>query len=329
MKNLVGEGSAKPSPFLFDSEPIFRYTPVTMTSETKPPKIENGSEMPAGCSDLASKHRRLEKILGRYDSLMVAYSGGVDSTLLAKVAFDVLSTRAVAVTADSPSLPRSELGLAKQCARTIGIRHLVIATDEMRDPRYLENSTNRCYFCKSELYAKLLPLAKKEKIKYIANGTNLDDLGDYRPGLRAADQYHVVSPLRDAGMTKQDVRCLARSLNLPVWDKPASPCLSSRIPYGREVTTEKLAAIEAAENCLRSLGLTEVRVRHFGLRARIEVNEPDFAQIQKGWKFVQRTFNSLGFREIELQKFKSGALNDLANVRINSPSPRPDALRQD
>ncbi|HXG30886.1 MAG TPA: ATP-dependent sacrificial sulfur transferase LarE [Thermodesulfobacteriota bacterium] len=261
--------------------------------------------------DLEEKHSRLKVLLGRMDSLIVAFSGGVDSALLLKVAHDVLGNRVLAVTADSPSLPRRELEEARRIARRIGVRHLVIKTDETRNGDYVRNPRNRCYFCKAELYSKLYEIARRKGIRFVADGTNMDDLGDYRPGLKAAEEYRVVSPLRDAGFTKNDIRTLARGLGLEVWDKPASPCLSSRIPYGSEITLRKLAMIEESENLLKELGLRELRVRHFEGRARIEVNTGDLGIIGENLGLIVEGFKKIGFNEIEITQFRSGSLNSL------------------
>ncbi len=262
---------------------------------------------------LYQKHKKLEALLRKLDSVIVAFSGGVDSALLLKVAYDVLSENVLAVTADSPSVPRRELAEAKRVAAKIGARHMIVPTEEMSVENYVQNPANRCYFCKTELYCKLVEVAKREKIKYIANGTNLDDLGDYRPGLQAAAESHVISPLKDAQLTKADVRALAQRLHLEVWDKPASPCLSSRIPYGSEVTPQKLAMIEQAEEFLRGLGIRELRVRHFGDKARIEANSKDLEFIKKEFNLIIHQFQRIGFEEIELKKFRSGALNESFN----------------
>jgi uncharacterized protein len=264
--------------------------------------------------ELTVKYEKLQSLLARLESLIVAFSGGVDSALVLKVAFEVLGTKVLAVTADSPSVPRREIAGARRIARAIGARHLVIQTEETRNADYIANPANRCYFCKSELYSKLAELARGERIRYVANGTNVDDLGDYRPGLQAATEYRVVSPLKEARMAKADVRELARRLNLEIWDKPASPCLASRIPYGQAVTPGKLATIEAAEACLRGLGIRELRVRHFSKKARIETHKSDFGIIEQNYNQIIQKFKAVGFEEIELAEFKSGALN--AGLRV-------------
>ncbi len=263
---------------------------------------------------LENKHRNLRSRLQELNSLLVAFSGGIDSALLLKVAYDVLGEKVLAVTADSPSVARKELEEAKRIAREIGVRHTIIQTHEMSVNDYVRNPSNRCYYCKSELYSKLVEVAKRENIKYIASGANLDDLGDYRPGLQAAQEYQVVNPLQDADMTKEDIRLLAKKFGLEIWDKPASPCLSSRIPYHSEVTPEKLAMVEEAEDFLRSLNIKELRVRHFGPKARIETHSEDFDIINQNIQPITDRFNAIGFSEIELVEFKSGALNALLQL---------------
>ena len=179
----------------------------------------------------------------------------------------------------------------------------------MQNQSYVQNPVNRCYFCKTELYSKLAEVARREKFQFIANGTNFDDLGDYRPGLQAAEEFQVLSPLKEARLTKAEVRLLAKKINLEIWDKPASPCLSSRIPYNSSVTAEKLAMIEAAENFLKSLYIKDLRVRHFGPKARIEVAKKELVFIEENFHEISEKFKSFGFEEIELAEFKSGSLN--------------------
>jgi uncharacterized protein len=260
-------------------------------------------------NDLEKKYRKLKSQVRRLGSVVVAYSGGVDSALVLKVAKDELGHNAIAVTSDSPSVPRSELTEASAIARSIGARHVVVQTNEIDNPNYAANPVNRCYFCKSELYAHLTTVARREGVRHVVNGTNLDDLGDYRPGLLAASEFTVVSPLRDAGFTKADVRLLAKRLGLRIWDKPASPCLASRIPYGTAVTRERLAVVERAEAFLRTYGLSDVRVRHLDGTARIEVNPEDMSSIEDNLAEIQGEFSKLGFTVVELCEFRSGSLN--------------------
>ena len=258
---------------------------------------------------LMQKYEALKNSLKKLDSAIVAFSGGVDSVLVLKAAYDVLGRKSIAVTADSPSLPRRELEEARKIAEEIGAKHIIISTEEVENENYLKNPANRCYYCKTELYTKLKVLSKKLGIRNILNGTNLDDLGDYRPGLKAADEHRIISPLKDANLSKNDVRKLANHLNLKSWDKPSSPCLSSRVPYGQEITLKKLKMIEKAENFLKDLGIKELRVRHFGNKARIEIKEEDKNMLNVNLKSINKKFNEMGFNEIIISNFKSGNLN--------------------
>ncbi len=258
---------------------------------------------------LIQKYESLKEQIKKLDSAIVAFSGGIDSTLVLKIAFDVLGQNVVAVTADSPSLPRNELDETKKIARKIGANHLIINTEETKNENYLKNPSDRCYHCKSELYSKLKEVSQELKIKHILNGTNLDDLGDYRPGLMAAVEFNVISPLKEAKFTKNDVRQLAKHLELEIWNKPSSPCLSSRVPFGQEITMKKLAMIEDAENFLKEFGIKELRVRHFNSKARIEVSELDKATINANLIQIEKRFNEIGFASIEVANFKSGNMN--------------------
>ncbi len=216
-------------------------------------------------SVVSEKYERLRGLLWSYGSCLVAYSGGVDSVFLAYVAHDVLGAKSLAVIADSPSLPRREFEQALALARQFQFPVRVIRTREFEDPSYLANPANRCYFCKHELFSQLAPLAKAENLAVIAHGENASDLGDYRPGLQAAAQFQVRAPLKEAGLTKAEIRALSAQLGLPTADKPQMACLSSRVPYGEPVTPEKLKMIEQAEDFLRDLGFYDVRVRHHEL----------------------------------------------------------------
>ncbi|WP_051050655.1 ATP-dependent sacrificial sulfur transferase LarE [Pseudanabaena sp. PCC 6802] len=268
---------------------------------------------------LETKLTQLRQILAEAQKVLVAYSGGIDSTLVAKVAFDVLQDRACAVTANSPSLLPADLDDAKMQARAIGIEHQIVATAEMENPNYTSNPINRCYFCKSELHDTLKPLARSLGYEYVVDGLNADDLHDYRPGIMAAKERGVRSPLAEAGITKLEVRQLSHYLGLPWWDKPSQPCLSSRFPYGENITIEKLQRVGRAEQYLRNLlrdagWLWDVRVRSIGDTARIEI---PFEQIPKFINNINLTnliaaFREFGFTAItlDLEGFRSGKLND-------------------
>lgn len=261
--------------------------------------------------------RRLLETVRSYESVAVAFSAGVDSTVVAKAAALACGDRAVAVTAVSPSLAAGELDEAEQLARLIGIRHQVLRTEEFLNENYLSNPSNRCYFCKTELYSRLVPLLPELNVAVIANGANLDDTGDHRPGMQAASEHAVRSPLIEAGLTKSDVRDIARLWELPVWDKPAMPCLSSRIAYGVAVTPERVRRIDSAEQLLaRWLGTRELRVRLEAAElARIEVPLDQLPKLLEPSVRQQLVsdFHALGFRAvtIDLEGFRSGSLNAL------------------
>ena len=245
-------------------------------------------------------------------SVVVAYSGGVDSTLLAVAAHRALGAGALAVTAFSPAVAAGELREARQLAESLGFAHRTIETAEMKSDGYVTNSPNRCYFCKTELYGELCKLAEAEGFGWVANGANLDDLGDYRPGLQAATENRVRSPLVEAQFDKAAVRQIARHMDLPVWDKPAQPCLSSRIPYGTPVTVETLSRIEQAETFLKSLGLREVRARHHNNHCRIEVGESEMELAFAQRKAIAESLKKIGYLwvSLDLSGLRSGSLND-------------------
>jgi uncharacterized protein len=269
---------------------------------------------------LTQKLEQLRALFAEMGQALIAYSGGIDSTLVAKIAYDVLSDRALAITAESPSLLPEDLEDARIQAAEIGIAHQVVQTHEMDNPNYTSNPVNRCYFCKSELHDTLKPLALKRGYPYVVDGVNADDLSDYRPGIQAAKERGARSPLAEAGVTKAEVRELSKLLGLPWWDKPAQPCLSSRFPYGEEITVGKLQRVGRAERYLRNLGWQNLRVRSESDTARIELL-PD--QIKD---FVLKTdlpalvsaLQSYGFLYVtlDLEGYRSGKLNQVLQSEL-------------
>ena len=268
--------------------------------------------------NLKDKRLSLESRIFKFGSAVVAFSGGIDSTLVLAVANKVLSGRVLAVTAKSDSVPERELHAAQELTRSLGIKHKVIKTEEMSSPNYLKNPANRCYYCKSELYAKLAIVSKQHKITHILNGINLDDLGDHRPGIIAAKEAGIISPLVESQLNKQDVRNLAHDMNLSNWEKPALACLSSRIPYGQPVTTKKLSMINEAEEIFLSEGFQEVRVRHYGDMARIELLKKEIPSLMKNGLY-EKTINRLkkiGFQKVTIdpEGYRSGSLNEALDL---------------
>jgi pyridinium-3,5-biscarboxylic acid mononucleotide sulfurtransferase len=275
-------------------------------------------------TDLEPKRSLLEASLGKLGSLLVAYSGGVDSAYLAWVARRALGDRMLAVIADSPSLARTQLSDAIAFAQEQSIPLEVVATSELDRPEYIRNDSGRCFFCKDELFTLMEDLCQARGFDAIAYGVNLNDQGDFRPGQKAAANHHVRAPLLDAGLTKDEIRLLARQAGLRIWDKPASACLSSRIEYGRPVTREALAVVEKGEDALRALGFRQFRVRHHGEIVRIEISREELPHALDPARAAQlaSTFKALGFKfvTLDLEGFRSGSMNALLSAE--------DLLRQ-
>ena len=274
----------------------------------------HAGERPAGTADLETREAALYRTLAGLRSIVVAFSGGVDSAYLAYAATRALGPDALCVTADSPSYPDSHRQMAIRLAREFHLRHEIIRTDEMARPEYRANAADRCYHCKHELYTHLTAIARARGIRAVVDGSNADDRGDYRPGRQAAREFGVLSPLDAAGLTKAEIRTLSQRAGLPTWDEPASACLSSRIPYFTEVTDEKLRTIERAEAILRGLGFRICRVRHHDAIARLELGRDEIARaLEPGTAAViDRELRALGYQHvtIDLRGYRLGSLND-------------------
>ena len=264
-------------------------------------------------NNISKKLEKLKQILKDMDKVVVAYSGGTDSTFLLKVAHDMLGKNTLAVTAVSPTYTNSELVEAKRFTKKMKIQHIIIKSKEMENEKFKKNTPDRCYYCKKELFSKSKKIANTQNINYIIDGSNVDDINDYRPGTKAIIEYGVKSPLKEVGLTKKEIRELSLKMQLNSWNKPPLACLSSRFPYGTNITKKRLKQIEQAESFLLKLGLNHVRVRYHDNIARIEVNKDDFSKILKHSKKIIQQFKKLGFTYItlDIEGYRAGSLNEV------------------
>lgn len=267
-----------------------------------------------GNDALHEKQKKLKEYLSELGSVAVAFSSGVDSTFLLRTAHEVLGDKVIAITARSCSFPGRELKEAEEFCKSEGIRHIIIESEELAIDGFKQNPKNRCYLCKKELFSKMIQAAEEEGIKFVAEGSNLDDNGDYRPGLKAIAELGIKSPLREAGLTKDDIRALSKEMGLKTWDKPSFACLASRFVYGETITEEKLAMVDKAEQLLLDLGFRQVRVRIHGDIARIEILPSEFAKLMEDAvrDKVNSTLKNLGFSYVamDLEGYRSGSMNE-------------------
>ncbi|MFB3925164.1 MAG: ATP-dependent sacrificial sulfur transferase LarE [Syntrophales bacterium] len=276
--------------------------------------------------ELCGKIDKLKSILKAMGSVAVAYSGGVDSTFLLKMAYDVLRDDVIAVTGRSSAYPEREFREAVDFAKAVGIRHIVIRSEELDIEGFADNPVDRCYLCKRELFSKIAEVARDNGVKYVVDGSNVDDHADYRPGMKAVRELGIICPLEEAGMTKADIRAASREMGLMTWDKPAFACLSSRFPYGQKITAEGLQAVDKAEQFLMDLGFRQVRVRHHGDLARIEVSPEERSKFFDTalMDIVHDRFREAGFAyvSLDLRGYRTGSMNEI--IRKTDPEPKRD-----
>jgi len=282
---------------------------MTMANQTEQVLADLRRDDPA----LAGKFAQLLSLLRACGSVCIGYSGGVDSVLLGQAAMLALSRdQVLAVTGVSASVPEAQRELARECARRMGLPHIELGTEELSDTRYTANPSDRCYFCKAELWSRLQQVAADRHLAWVLDGSNLDDLGDHRPGMRASRERSVRMPLLEAGLTKAEIRALSKRFGLPTWDQPAAPCLASRLPYGLEVTPARLRQVEAAEAALRDLGFRALRVRHHGDAARVELGSEELAEAATRAPVMAACLREAGFSRVllDVEGYRRGALNE-------------------